>query len=98
MPEAQPTAAGVASAALAATAAAQRRIAATERSASASVVDQFETEIRIAAMPCQVVPPSQQVPSAWTAATTSRVNASMASASGVVPRHRPAAQTGPGPD
>ena len=37
---------------------------------SASVVDQFETEIRIAAMPCHVVPPSQHVPSAWTAAMT----------------------------
>ena len=42
---------------------------------SAAVVLQFETEIRIAAMPCQTVPPSQHVPSAWTSAMTSRVNA-----------------------
>ena len=58
------------------TASRQRRIAATDRSASASVVLQFETEIRIAARPCQVVPPSQHVPSAWTAAMTARVKAS----------------------
>ena len=30
----------------------------------------------MAAIPCQVVPPSQHVPSAWTAAMTARVNAS----------------------
>jgi len=40
-----------------------RRIASTERSTSSAVVDQFDTEIRIAAMPCQVVPAIQQVPS-----------------------------------
>ena len=53
-----------------------RRIAATEASTSSSSVDQLETEIRIAARPCQTVPPSQQVPSAWTRAMTSRVVAS----------------------
>ena len=37
---------------------------------------QFETEIRIAARPCQVVPESQQVPSSWTRRTTSRVSSS----------------------
>src|SRR6185312_9890038 len=60
---------------------AQRRIASTERSASASVVLQFDTEIRIAARPCHVVPPSQHVPSSWTAETTRRVNASVAASS-----------------
>ena len=35
---------------------------------SSSVVDQLLIEIRIAAMPCQVVPPSQQVPSSCTRA------------------------------
>lgn len=42
---------------------AHRRIASADTSMSASVVDQFEIEIRIACMPCQVVPPNQQVPS-----------------------------------
>src|SRR5437773_11816796 len=51
-------------------------MAATERSASASVVDQLHTEIRIAPFPCHVVPLSQQVPSCWTRSTTARVNAS----------------------
>lgn len=32
--------------------------------------------MRIAAMPCQVVPDSLSVPSSWTRRTTSRVNAS----------------------
>ena len=57
-----------------------RRSAGSRRrttSASASVVDQFETEIRIAAIPCHVVPPSQHVPSAWTAAITRRVKSSI---------------------
>lgn len=58
------------------TAAAQRRIAATERSTSSSVVDQLLTETRSAALPSQVVPLSQQVPSAWTASTMCRVLAS----------------------
>ena len=35
-------------------------MAATERSTSASLVDQFDTEMRMAAMPCQVVPLSRQ--------------------------------------
>ena len=43
---------------------------------SSSVVLQFEIEIRIACLPCQIVPPAQQVPSAWTRAITSRVIAS----------------------
>ena len=38
-------------------------MAATVASASASVVDQLLTLMRIAAMPRQVVPPSQAVPS-----------------------------------
>jgi len=42
---------------------AQRRIASADASMSASVVDQFETAIRMACMPCHVVPPAQQVPS-----------------------------------
>ena len=42
------------------------RIAARERSMSSSVVDQLTIEMRIAAMPCHVVPDSQHVPSAWT--------------------------------
>ena len=37
------------------------------RSASASVVDQLLTLMRIAALPFQVVPPIHAVPSAWTA-------------------------------
>ncbi len=68
---------------------AHRRIASTDRSASASVVLQFETEIRIAAMPCHVVPPSQHVPSAWTAAMTARVKASVAAASPAAGRLEP---------
>ena len=39
-------------------------IASTVASASASVVIQFETLMRMAAMPCHVVPPIQAVPSA----------------------------------
>ena len=42
---------------------AARRIASIERSTSSLVVAQLETEMRIASMPCQVVPLSQQVPS-----------------------------------
>jgi len=45
-------------------------IAAADRRMSSSVVDQFETENLIAGSPCQLVPPSQQVPSRWTASTT----------------------------
>ncbi len=55
---------------------AARRIAAADRSTSSSVVDQFEIDTRIAARPCQVVPPTQHVPSAWTRAMTSRTCAS----------------------
>ncbi len=51
---------------LSATVAAARKIACAESSMSFSVVDQFETETRMAAMLCQVVPPSQQVPSCCT--------------------------------
>ena len=57
-------------------AAATRRIAATERSTSASVVDQFDTETRISRRPRQVVPPSQQVPSRCTPSMTRSVRAS----------------------
>ena len=46
---------------------------------SASVVDQLLTLIRIAALPCQVVPPIQASPSAWTAAMTPRVRSSSSS-------------------
>ena len=45
---------------------ATRRMAATDRSTSASVVDQLDTEIRISRRPRQEVPPSQQVPSRCT--------------------------------
>ena len=41
-------------------------MAATDRSASVSVVDQLLTLIRIAATSCHVVPESHRVPSAWT--------------------------------
>jgi len=37
---------------------------------SASSVVQLLTEMRIAALPCQVVPDIQHVPSRWTALTT----------------------------
>lgn len=40
---------------------------------SVSVVDQFETAIRMACLPCQNVPPAQQVPSACTSAITALV-------------------------
>lgn len=43
---------------------------------SASVVEALEIEMRAAARPRQVVPPSQQVPSAWIRRITSRVKAS----------------------
>ena len=49
-----------------ATLAAASRIAPAERSTSSSLVRQFETEIRIAALPCQTVPESQHVPSSCT--------------------------------
>ena len=49
-------------------------MASAERSMSSSVVCQPETEIRIAARPFQVVPPSQHVPSRWTAAMTAAVS------------------------
>ncbi len=50
-------------------------IAAAERSTSAAVVDQLEKDTRIAAAPCHVVPPNQQVPSCWTRVMTAWVNA-----------------------
>src|SRR4030095_3314978 len=53
-----------------------RRIASTERSTSASVVVQLETEIRISRRPCQVVPPIQQVPSRWMPSITRSVRSS----------------------
>ena len=56
--------------------AAARSIDANERSTSSLLVAQLETEMRIAATPCQVVPLSQQVPSRWTASMTARVCAS----------------------
>jgi hypothetical protein len=40
------------------------RIDSADRTASCSDVAQFDTEMRMAAMPCHVVPLSQQVPSA----------------------------------
>src|ERR1700691_5442825 len=52
------------------------RIAAAERSISSSDVDQLETEIRMACMPCHVVALNQHVPSSCTLRTTSAVNAS----------------------
>ena len=60
------------------TSARQARMAAAERSMSSSVVCQPETEMRIAARPAHVVPPSQHVPSRWTASMTARVRASPA--------------------
>ena len=52
------------------TSAVMRRMASADRSMSSSVVDQLLIEMRIAAMPCHVVPPSQQVPSSCTRAIT----------------------------
>ena len=37
---------------------------------SSSVVDQLETETRMAARPCQTVPPSHASPPRWTSSTT----------------------------
>ena len=51
-------------------------IASTERSTSASVVDQFETEIRNSRSPRHVVAPSQQVPSSCTRRSTRSVGSS----------------------
>ena len=45
----------------------RRPIVETTRSASAAVVDQFETEIRRKSSSRQVVPPIQHVPSSWSA-------------------------------
>jgi hypothetical protein len=50
-----------------------RSIASTDRSTSASVVVQLDTEIRISRRPCQVVPPIQQVPSRWMPSITRSV-------------------------
>ena len=55
---------------------AARAIASAERSMSSSVVDQFEIETRSTYRPFHVVPPSQQVPSRWTAATAARLASS----------------------
>ncbi len=52
---------------------------------SSSVVRQLVTETRIAARPAQVVPPSQHVPSRWTASITARVRRSPAVPSGSSP-------------
>lgn len=51
-------------------------MARTERSASASVVEWLETEMRIAACPFQVVPPSQHLPCSCTREMTERVRSS----------------------
>ena len=51
-------------------------MASAEMSISSSDVDQLETEIRIACMPCHVVAPSQHVPSSCTLRMTSAVDAS----------------------
>jgi len=56
--------------------AAHRRIASAEMSMSFSVVDQLEIEIRIAPRPCQIVPPTQHVPSRWIDAMTAAVRSS----------------------
>jgi len=48
-------------------------IASAARSASSSVVLQFETEIRRAVVPCHLVPLAHAVPSCWTAAAIARV-------------------------
>ena len=53
-------------------------MASAERSMSAGVVCQPDTEMRIAARPRHMVPPSQHVPSRWTASMTARVRASPA--------------------
>ena len=55
------------------------RMASADRSTSSADVRKLETEIRIAARPCQSVAPSQQVPSACTRLTTSRVVSSSSS-------------------
>src|SRR5712691_888317 len=52
------------------------RIASADSSISFSVVNQFEIEMRIACMPCQLVPPNQHVPSSCTRRMTSAVNSS----------------------
>ena len=49
-------------------------MASTVRSASASVVDQLLTLIRMAVLPCHTVPPIQAVPSACTRSITARAN------------------------
>jgi len=61
-----------------------RRIASADASMSASVVDQFETEIRMAVMPRHAVWPSQQTPSACTLRMISAVRES-ASTPSLVP-------------
>ena len=71
---------------------AQARITAADRSMSSSVVDQPETDTRIAACPAQVVPPRNSVPSRCTASMTARVRTSP------LPSGSPAApRTGRGP-
>jgi len=54
----------------------ERRIASADSSMSFSLVDQLETETRMAAMPCHVVPLSQQAPSCCTRSMTARVSSS----------------------
>jgi hypothetical protein len=54
-------------------------MAAADRSTSAPVVLQLDTEIRISARPRQTVPESQHVPSPCTRAITSRVQRSPSS-------------------
>ena len=49
-------------------------MAAVERVMSSSVVDQFETDSRMAGWPSQVVAPTQQVPSCWTCSMTASVS------------------------
>jgi HD-GYP domain-containing protein (c-di-GMP phosphodiesterase class II) len=64
---------------------AARRMAAAARSMSSSLVDQLETEMRMAVRPCQRVPPSQQVPSACTRAMVASVRASPSSLTAAPP-------------
>ena len=52
-------------------------MASADRKMSSSDVNQFDTEMRMAAIPFQTLPPAQQVPSSCTCAVTLRVKASL---------------------
>ncbi|MPM21234.1 hypothetical protein SDC9_67678 [bioreactor metagenome] len=51
-------------------------MAPADRKMSSSDVNQFDTEMRMATIPFQTLPPAQQVPSSWTCSVTVRVKAS----------------------